>query len=52
MTRHAPAHKFAFGTKRTSRVALQMSALGGKADIAGVINALGNVTPLHRKVWG
>jgi hypothetical protein len=30
----AAVHESAFGTKRTYRVALHMSAFGGKADIA------------------
>ena len=29
----AAMHEFAIGTKRTYRVALQMSAIGGKADM-------------------
>ena len=29
----AAVHEFAFGTKRTSVVALHMSAFGGKADM-------------------
>ena len=30
----AALHEFAYGTKRTYRVALHMSAFGGKADMA------------------
>ena len=33
MVLSAAVHEFIIGTKRTYRVALQMSALGGKADM-------------------
>ena len=37
----------AFGPKRTCGVALQMSAIGGKADIFQVDASFANVCPKH-----